>query len=169
MNKKRLTTFLIIFILVFFIIFVLITQILAVPLWWIFGFLHPLSVVGPSKLLVKVSPETPLNIGEKITVTVMNSSNQLPVEDAKVSAVKDSMNITIYTDSNGQASFEYFGEVTVIVAQKAGIDSSDPIAIPKTPDIWVTNTLISFGSAIFGSLITVFGTYIIQKRTARRR
>ena len=164
MKKKSLATLLGIFVLVFFVIFISVTQILAVPLWWIFGFMS-LSTVELPKLLVKVSPEAPLNIGEKITVTVTNSSSQLPVEDAEVSIMKDGTNITvIHTDSRGQAVCDYLGEVTIIVVQKTGFDSSYPIPIPKIPDTWVRSLLISVGSAIVGGLITVFGTYMLRER-----
>jgi len=165
MKKKNLATLLGVFILVFFVIFISVTQILAVPLWWIFGFMKPLSIVELPKLLVKVSPEAPLNIGEKITVTVTNSSSQLPVEDDEVSIMKDGTNITvIHTDSRGQAVCDYLGEVTIIVVQKTGFDSSYPIPIPKMPDAWVRSLLISVGSAIIGGLITVFGTYMLRER-----
>jgi len=150
---------------VFFVVFLVVTQILAVPLWWIFGFMKSLSVVEMPKLLVKVSPETPLNIGEEITVTVTNSSSQLPVEDAEVSIMKDGTNITvIHTDSRGQAVCDYLGEVTIIVVQKTGFESSYPIPIPMMPDAWIRTLLISFGSGIVGGLITVFGTYMLRER-----
>jgi len=165
MKKKSLATLFLVFILVFFVVSLSVSQILAVPLWWIFSFMHPLNVLGPSTLLVKVSPETPLNIGEKITVTVTNSSSQLPVEDAEVSIMKDGTNITVvHTDSRGQAVCDYLGEVTIIVVQKTGFDSSYPIPIPKMPDAWVRSLLTSVGSAIVGGLVAVFGTYMLRER-----
>jgi hypothetical protein len=169
MKKKSLATLLGIFVLVFFVIFISVTQILAVPLWWIFGFMKSLSTVELPKLLVKVSPEAPLNIGEKITVTVTNSSSQLPVEDAEISITKDGIHATVYTDSRGQALFEYFGEVTVITAQKTGIESSYPIAIPKTPDIWVRNAFVAIGGAVVGGLVSGFSTHVLQQRKEKTR
>lgn len=170
MKKKSLATLFMVFIVVFFVVFLVVTQILAVPLWWVFGFMKSLSLVEMPKLLVKVSPETPLNIGEEITVTVTNSSSQLPVEDAEVSIMKDGTNITaIHTDSRGQAVCDYLGEVTIIVVQKTGFDSSYPIPIPKMPDAWVRSLLISVGSAIIGGLITVFGTHVLRERKKLRR
>jgi len=167
MQKKNLVTFLLIFLLVFFVVFIGITQILGIPLWWIFGFLKPLSIIPQPKLLVTVSPETPLSVGERITVTVTNSSSQLPVNEAEVLLKKDGMEITLHTDSEGQAFFEYFGEVTVIIAQKTGIDSSTPIAIPKLPDAWVRGALISLGSAVVGGLVSGYGTHIFRERKGK--
>jgi len=167
MKKKSVATLLGVFIIISFALFIFVTQILAVPLWWIFSFVKELSGVGQPKLLVQVSPETPFSIGEKITVTVTNSSSKLPVENAEVSIMKDGIHVTVYTDSRGQASSDYFGEVTVIVAQKTGIDSSDPIAIPKMPDIWVRNVLVAIGSAVVGGLVSGFSAYILQQRKER--
>ena len=164
MQKKRVVTFLLIFLLVFFVVFIGITQILGIPLWWIFGFLKPLSIVPQPKLLVTVSPETPLSIGERITVTVTNSSSQLPVNEAEVLVKKDGMEITLHTDSEGQAFFEYFGEVTVIIAQKTGIESSTPIAIPKLPDAWVRGALISLGSAVVSGIVSGYSANIFRER-----
>lgn len=169
MKKKSLATLLGVFVLVFFVLFISVTQILAVPLWWIFGFTKSLSTGELPKLLVKVSPETPLNIGEKITVNVTNSLSQLPVEDAEVSIMKDGIHVSVYTDSRGQALFEYFGEVTVIVAQKTGIESSYPIAIPKTPDIWVRNAFVAIGGAIVGGLVSGFSTHMLRGTVIRKR
>lgn len=166
MQKKNLVTFLLVFLLVSFVVFVGITQIVRIPLWWIFGF-FPMSIVTTPRLMVTVSPETPLSIGEMITVTVTNSSSQLPVEGAEVSVMKDGMELTLYTDSKGQAFFEYFGEVTVVMAQKTGIDSSRPVAIPKTPDIWVRNTFMSLGIAVVGGFVSGFSTYILQQRRGK--
>jgi hypothetical protein len=156
--------------LVFFLLFVSVTQILGVPLWWIVSFLKPFSVFPPPpKLQVAVSPETPRNVGEMITVTVTNSSSRLPVEDVEVSVMKDGMNITLHTDTNGQAFFEYFGEVTVIVAQKAGIEPSTPVSIPKLPDAWVRNTVVSFASGIVGGFIGGVIPYLLQRKKTRVR
>ena len=164
MQKKNLATFLLVFLSISFIAFIGITQILGIPLWWIFGFLKPLSIVPTPKLLVTVSPETPLSIGETITVTVINSSSRLPVKDAEVSVKKDGMHITLNTDSEGKASFEYFGAVTVVVAKKTGIESSTPVAIPKIPDAWVINTIVSLGSAVVGGVVGAFALHMFQQR-----
>lgn len=164
MQKKTLTTVFLIFFSVSFVMFIGVTQIFGVPLWWIFSSL-PMSIVQKPRLLVSVSPETPLTIGEMITVTVTNSSSQLPVEDAEVSVMKDGTYITtLYTDSTGQAFFEYFGEVTVVIASKTGIDSSMLISIPKGPVAWVRNTLLSLGIAVVGGFISGFTGYMFQKR-----
>lgn len=165
MQKKSLATRLLVFLLIFFIVFIGVTQILGVPLWWIFGFLKPFSIgPPPSKLLVSISPETPLSIGEMMTVTVTNSSSQLPVEDAEVSVMKDGMQINLSTDSQGKASFEYFGAITVIVAKKTGIESSTPVAIPKIPDIWVINVGVSFASAVVSGIVGAFAIHVFQQR-----
>lgn len=126
-----------------------------------------MSTVTTPRLLVTVSPETPLSIGEMLTVTVTNSSSRLPVQDAEVSVMKNGMKITLFTDFQGQAFFEYFGEVTVVVAQKTGIDSSRPVAIPKAPDIWVRNTFLSLGIAVVGGFVSGLSTYILQQRKGK--
>ncbi len=164
MKRKTLATLFLIFLLVSFVVFIGVTQILGVPLWWIFGFMTPLSIVQLPKLLVTVSPETPLSIGEMITVTVINSSSQLPVEDAQVIVTKNGMSITLYTDSQGQATFEFFGEITVVVAHKTGIDSSTPVAIPKAPAQWVRDILWSLGIGIVAGVVSGFTRYTLQKR-----
>ena len=170
MQKKTLGTFLLIFLLVSFAVFIVITQILGVPLWWIFGFIIPLSTVQKPRLLVSVSPATPLTIGEMITVTVTNSSSQLPVEDAEVLVRKDGTYITTqYTDSEGQVFFEFFGEVTIVVAQKTGIDSSMLTAIPKAPALWVRATLISVGIGVVTGVVSGFTRYMLQKRETTRK
>ncbi len=164
MKKKNLAVWFTVFILIFLVVSFVVTQILAIPLWWILNFGFRLSTIGQTTLLATVSPETPLNINDRITVTVKNSSSQLPVEGAEVVATKDSQNVTVYTDFNGQAFFPYFGEVTVITVQKTGFDSSYPVAIPQMPDAWVRNLLISLGSGIVGGLITVFGTFMLREK-----
>lgn len=170
MQKKNIIVFLSVFIAVSFILFIVITQILGVPLWWIFR-LFPLSGTQlQPKLIVKVSPETPLIIGENITVTVTNSSSQLSVEDAEVTVQKDGMEVTLHTDSNGQAVFEYFGEVTVVTAQKVGFESSMPIAIPKEPEIWIREALVSLlGSGVLSGIASGFITYKLGKRKITRK
>ena len=167
MQKKNLVTVLSVFLLVSFVVFLGITQILGIPFWWTFGFIYSMSTVTAPRLLVTVSPETPLSIGEMITVTVTNSSSRLPVQDAEVSVMKNGMKITLFTDSQGQAFFEYFGEVTVVVARKTGIDSSRPVAIPKAPDIWVRNTFLSLGIAVVGGFVSGLSTYILQQRKGK--
>lgn len=164
MKKKNLALYFTVFILTFLAVSFVATQILAIPLWWIFGFMHSLNVIGSATLQVTVTPETPLNINDRITVTAKNSSSQSPVEGAEVVATKDSQNVTVFTDSNGQTSFPYFGGVTVITVQKTGFNPSYPIAIPRMPDSWVMNLLISLGSAVVGGLITVFGTFMLRER-----
>jgi len=163
MEKKRPLTILSVALLVSFTISIVATQVYGVPLWWIFGGFK-LSTVQLPKLVAKVSPETPLSIGEKITVTVTNSSSQLPVEGAEVSVIKDGMNIALHTDSNGQTIFEYFGEVSVVSAHKNGIDPSDPIAIPKMPDKWVRDTFGSLAIGVISGVVSGGTAYMLQRR-----
>ncbi len=101
-----------------------------------------------------------------ITVTVTNSSSQLPVEGAEVLVSKDGTYITtLYTDSEGEAFFDFFGEVTIVVAQKTGIDSSTPVAIPKAPAKWVRDIFISLGIAMVGGFVSGFTRHnMLQKR-----
>ncbi len=162
MQKKTLEIIgiiLVVFVAVGFVSFLGITQIVGVPLWWTFRNIHEMSVIGLTKLLIEVAPEAPMNIGDEITVTVTNSSSKLPVQDAEVDVIKDSMSFKFYTDSNGQATFEYLGEVTVVQAQMDGINPSQPVAIPKVPDTWVRETYISLigGGVISGFFSALFG------------
>jgi len=168
--RKNLLIVVSVSLLVFFLLFVSVTQILGVPFWWIFGSLKPFSVSPPPpELQVAVSPETPMNIGEIIIVTVTNSSDKLPVEDAEISVMKDGISVTLFTDANGQASFEYFGEVTVITAKKTGIESSTPVSIPKLPEAWIRSTIVSLASGIAGGFVSGIIPYLLQKKKTRIR
>jgi hypothetical protein len=169
MQKKKLISFLTVFIVVALVLFVVITQILAIPLWWIFGFMHPLSTIGLPTLVIKVSPENPLGrVPQNITLTVTNSSSQLPVENANVTVQEDGTKMTLYTDSNGQAVFLYLGEITIVSAQKSGFQSSNYAAIPSAPSSWVDGVYLSALIGIVSSFVGSFSSDIlIQRRKAR--
>lgn len=170
MKKNGLLTFIGVAVCIFLLVLVLLTQALGVPFWYIFH-LKKLQIIDNPYLVVEVSPASPLNIGEKVTVTVTNSSTNLPVENATVHITKDSINFEKYTDSNGKASFEFLGEVMVVYAEGTDINRSDYSAIPKAPDLWVRNYQISlvsaFASAIVGGLVGAFATTLLQRKTKK--
>jgi hypothetical protein len=166
MKQKRLLITFVVVLSVFFLLLVLITQVLGVPLWYVFG-IKKLQIADNPYLLMQVSPESPSNIGERITVTITNSSSGLPVVNVTVHITKDSMNFDKYTDFDGKVTFDYLGEVTVVSATKDGILSSDFSAIPKAPEGWVRNYQASIISAAFGSLLSGLITFMIQRKTAK--
>jgi len=124
MNKKTLAYPLFSLVVVGFLVFIASTQILGLPLWWVFRNLVPLSgIPSPeSEFDVTVNPEAPMNIGDGVMVTVRNASDKMPVENAKISVNKNGDHIhDYYTNSSGQTLIEYVGEVTVIKVSKTGL------------------------------------------------
>lgn len=172
MQKRKLEVIgiiLVVFMAIGFVAFLGITQVVGVPLWWTFRNLREMSVIGLPKLLIEVSPEAPMSIGDRITVTVTNSSSKLPVQHAEVDVSKDNMSFKFYTDSNGQTTFEYLGEVTVVQAQMDGIDPSSPVALPKVPDAWVRGTYISIiGGAIISGFFSALFTVMFQRTLSKK-
>lgn len=164
LEKKRLLAILATFLIVSFLTFVFATQVIGIPLWWVFGGFKKLSIIQRPQLVVEVVPESPKSIGERINVTVTNSSSQLPVEGAKVSIMKDGMEVTLYTDLQGQTSFEFFGEVTIVIAEKTGIDPSTPVAIPKAPAKWVRDTQGSLVIGVISGIVGSIATHIFQRK-----
>jgi hypothetical protein len=168
MQKKKLASFLTVYIVVALVLFVVITQILAIPLWWIFGFVTRLSTVGLPTLVLKVSPDNP-SPNENVIVTVTNSSSQLSVENANVTVQQSGTTMTLYTDSNGQVVFRYLGEITIVNAQKSGFQSSNYAAIPSAPHGWVNGVLSSIGASIVSGLVVAFASDRLTKRRAKTR
>jgi hypothetical protein len=167
---KKLIALLASLIVVFFLVFIILTQILGVPLWWVFRNIVPLSGVSiSSKFDVTVNPDVPTTIGESITVTVRNMTSEIPVENATVSVYKDSGFINdYYTDNNGETSITYVGEVTVIKVNKEGFDGTVE-AIPQVPDKYVRDQ----NNAIIGGLVSGISSSILivvlQQRLAKRK
>ncbi len=170
LNKKTLeVTFSTLIVVVF--VFLVSTQIFGIPLWWVFRGMVPLSIIQfESKFDVTINPEAPMNIGDKVTVTVRNASNNAPVANAKVSVKKDGTYIfDYYTDSNGQTDIEYVGEVTVIEVSKQGFKTLME-AIPHAPDKWVREQNYSIASGVIGGISGSVMTYLLpQKRKKRGR
>lgn len=168
MDKKILGYTVAVFIIVGFLVFVASTQVLGIPLWWVFRNLVPLSTVQPeSRFDITINPEAPTNIGDSILITVLNASDQMPVEGAKVSLRKDGDHIhDYYTNVSGQVRVEYVGEVTVIEVSKTDFKTSLE-AIPHAPARWVrdqtTSMIIGVISAVAGSVTT----YILQNKRKR--
>lgn len=167
MSRKRsnLATYAAEFFAISFIIFLAVSQVLGVPLWWIFGNVNELSSVRTQwDFQVSVNPETPLVIGDNIEVTVKNMTDRLPVDNAEVTVRKDGASlISLQTDSKGQVSFEYPGEPTIITVEKEAFKNSMKV-IPKLPDAWVRDLSVS---GIIGPLIGAVITYRLAKRNEK--
>ena len=172
MNKKNLGVFVLVFLLVGTtvgaILFVGTLQYQNVPIWWVFRNLKSLQLATPAELILKVSPETPHNIGEEITATVTNSSSKLPVQGAEVVITKDDIKEKSFTNADGIATFQYLGEVTIVKVQMEGINPSGYVAIPHSPDTYVqgTNNAIINGviSGSLSSIPPILAMYFIQRR-----
>lgn len=155
-----------------FLVFIASTQVLGVPLWWIFRNFVPFSVTPlESRFDVTINPEAPINIGDDVLVTVLNASDKMPVEDAMISLQKDGNHIhDYYTNASGEALIEYVGEVTIIEVSKTDFKTVLE-AIPHAPDKWVrdqyTAMIIGVVSAVVGSVTT----YLLQsnKNTKTKR
>jgi len=148
--------------------FVAFTQVLGIPLWWVFRNIALLSTVQPeSRFDMTINPEAPTNIGDSVLITVLNASDQMPVEGAKVSLKKDGDYIfDYYTNASGQVLVEYVGEITVIEVSKTDFKTVLE-AIPHAPAKWVrdqsTSMVIGIVSAVAGSVTT----YILQNKRKR--
>jgi hypothetical protein len=168
MDKKKLGVVVAVFFLIGAMFFPVVLYIQGVPIWWVFRNVKSLEIATPSQLIIEVSPKAPHNIGEEITATVTNSSSQLPVQGAEVDVTKDGTTQKVYTDANGIATFQYLGEVTVVLAQMDEIKSSDYVAIPNAPDAYVQGQNNAIISAVLpttlGPLFTVLFTYLLQGR-----
>ena len=158
-----------IFVGLWFIVFIVATQILGIPLWLVFRGVTTLSMVPTeSKFNILITPEVPNKIGDSLLVTVLNVSDQMPVEGAKVSLRKDGTRIfDYYTNINGQTTIEYVGEVTIIEVSKSDFKSSLE-AIPDSPEPWVSGMLIAMLVAIVGGVAVSLTTYMLPiKRDAK--
>ncbi|MCK4222871.1 hypothetical protein KAX01_01115, partial [Candidatus Bathyarchaeota archaeon] len=104
MNKDLLKYVVGPFIIVWLLAFIVSTQILGIPLWWVTRGIVPLSGVQLySRFEVSITPEAPRNIGDNVLVTVLNVSDKMPVEGAKVSLGKNGDHIhDYYTNASGQ-------------------------------------------------------------------
>jgi hypothetical protein len=165
MERKMLGYLVIVFVVVGFITFVISTQISGVPLWWVFRGLVPLSVVETeSRFKLIVSPETPMEAGDDVLVTVRNASDQMPVEGAKVSLLKNGDHIhDYYTNASGQVIVEYVGEVTIIEISKTGFKTMLE-AIPQSPIKWVIDHYISIGIGAISGFASAITTHIFRSR-----
>ena len=165
MRKKVLGYIIAVFVIIGFIAFIASTQVLGIPLWWIFRNFAPLSTVPlESRFDVTINPEAPINIGDDVLVTVLNASDKMPVEGVKVSLQKDGEHIyDYYTNTSGKVIVEYVGEVTIIEVSKTDFKTVLE-AIPHAPDKWVrdqyTAMIIGVVSAVVGSVTT----YVLQSK-----
>jgi hypothetical protein len=168
MKKKGILTILGVAVLVFFLLLTTVSAVLGVPCWFIFRNIKTLQIAEPPSLIIDIYPETPVNIGQTITITVTNSSTGLPVENATVYISKDNYQFEKYTDTNGKTNFEFIGDVMVVYADAPDIKASDYSAIPKTPVGWVQNYQTSMISAAFGGLISALATFLFQRSTTKK-
>jgi FlaG/FlaF family flagellin (archaellin) len=156
-----------VFIVVALVLFIVITQILAIPLWWIFGQYH-LSTIGLPTLVLQVSPNNPSQ-NENITVTVTNSSLPFPVENANVTVQQDGTKMTLHTNSNGQTFFEYLGDITIVNAQKSGFQDSNYVSIPQAPAPWVEGAVLSLGTSIVSGFVSGLAVVFASDKFKRQR
>jgi pantothenate kinase type III len=54
-------------------------------------------------------------------------------------------------------------------ARKTGIESSTPVSIPKMPEAWVRNTIVSLASGVVGGFVSGIIPYLLQKKKTRIR
>ncbi len=91
---------------VFLVVFLSLIIFFGVPLWWITP--KQLSVINTAGVNIQISPDTPKTFGQIVTITVTNSTDQTPVADIQVLVMPQGMGtVTLYTNSTGQASFQY--------------------------------------------------------------
>lgn len=165
MDKRIIGYTLTILVIVGFLVFVASTQVFGIPLWWVFRNLVPLSSVQlESRFDITINPEAPMNIGDSVLVTVLNASDQMPVEGAKVSLRKDGEHIfDYYTNASGQSLAEYVGEVTIIEVSKTDFETVLE-AIPHAPANWVRDQYTSIVAGIIGGVVTSVTTYMLQSK-----
>jgi len=167
MRKKVLGYIIAVFVIVGFVAFIASTQALGIPLWWIFRNFALSTVPLESRFDVTINPEAPINIGDDILVTVLNASDRMPVEGAKVSLQKDGGHIyDYYTNASGKVIMEYVGEVTIIEVSKTYFKTVVE-AIPHAPDRWVRDQYISMGIGIVSAAIGSVTTYVLQSKRKR--
>lgn len=168
MKRKTVGYIVAVLILIGFFAFLASTQVLGIPLWWVFRGLVPLSIVELEfRFNISINPEAPRNIGESVLVTVLNASNQMPVEGAKVSLRKNGDHIhDYYTNATGQTLVEYVGEVTIIEVSKTGFKTVIE-AIPNAPAKWVRDQNISLGIGVISAIVGSITTYILQNKRKR--
>ena len=166
MNKRLLSVILILLgILLIFIEPYLFSVITGVPFWFLSLKLVPLSIIPEKQLMVEVNPVVPINLGELITVKVLDAQNGTTIEGAIVKILKDGLNFNVTTQIDGIAKFEYPGATTIIFVSKDGYRDADPVVIPKIPDEWVTvknYQVITWIVTLLASWAPAF--YIYKKR-----
>ena len=156
--------------LTFLTILLVLIQAFGVPFWWVLG-------VGNTQeglWVISVTPSNP-KVGENVTIGVAAGNyNVFLVANATVTITRNGMqSLTIYTDKNGEATFTYPGDGTIIRASNWWGNSfhnatqqtnhSLYIAIPKTPITWVKDCLIAFSTAtVLGSLVGI-STFAFQR------
>lgn len=168
MDKKIIGYTLAIFVIVRFLVFMASTQVLGIPLWWVTRNFVPLSIVPlESTFDITVNPEAPTTIGDSVLVTVLNASDKMPVEGAKVSIRKNGDHIhDYYTNASGQALVEYVGEVTIIEVSKTDFETVLE-AIPHAPAKWVRDQYTSMVVGIISGVAPSVITYLLQNKRKR--
>lgn len=164
MNRKIIGYSLAVFFVVGFFVFMASTQVLGIPLWWVLRGV-PLSTVPlESRFNITINPEAPTNIGDSVLVTVLNASDQMSVEGAKVSLRKNGDHIhDYYTNASGQVLVEYVGEVTIIEVSKTDFKTVIE-AIPHAPAKWVGDQNNSIVGAIVSGVVGSVTMYILQSK-----
>ena len=144
-----------------------------VPYWFLVP-LKGLSILPLERsMYMEVSPIAPTLLGETITVRVIDSENNTPVQGAKIVALKDGgLSIEKTTDASGVATFSNMGATTIIYASRDGYSNADPFVIPQIPDAWVMtryyNIIASTLSAL-ALIATVVGLLRRSDRATKRK
>lgn len=160
---KETIYFLIIFFLLFTILFLLLVKVFGVPYWWLFRSFR-FSVTHTSTFNVTITVNEPLNMGDKILISVYSIKSGIPVSNATVSVYKDGGFIgNFYTNPNGEVTIEYLGGVYGIIIEKQGFITYVKV-IPETPSKWVMGKFLSGIISAFLSFITAFFLVYYKKQ-----
>ena len=120
---------------------------------------------------IQILPDTPKTFGEMVTVTVTNSTDQTPVAGIQVLVMPQGMGtVTLYTNSTGQASFQYTEQITEVQVsepQITGTTLSAMFAVPSRPTAWVNANGEALGLAAFSCGLTAFLAWLIPPRKGK--
>ncbi len=135
-------------------VFFLLIQVLGVPFWWVFSFCN----TERNMYVTSLRPQNPV-LGENVTFQVRgygsmkysgyyeyNETNTRVSIETKVRAYD------VYTDENGEATFVYESEPTIIRANE-GMWHSLYYVIPANPSAWIIYSFFAAIGAVFSGLI----------------
>jgi hypothetical protein len=95
----------------------------------------------------------PATLGQEVMVTVQDKQTGQPIGGATVSvSLNENHLVDLATNNGGQVSFEYPGETTIIVVS-GGNYTPEMAVIPRVPDAWILNTIMSLIAGVVSGLI----------------